>query len=175
MNRILIIVLIAFSFLGCDKKKVADLSANNMDFTSIRKYDVNHNYLGYSGDVSNEYVQEDWPDWVYQLLSPLDSTNLDGYDKADVSITALYPNPCSDTQSIRLFASKPENLKVVIIDKNKNVYLLQSMHLYLGDQFKHFDYSKLNMTPGYYRMFYAISAHNDPCYTRGHIDIYKQY
>jgi hypothetical protein len=175
MNRLLVVCFIAIMFVGCDKKSNHGLTADNMNFESIRKYDVNLNYLGYTGDVSGQYVPENWPDWVYELMSPLDSVNLDGYDKADVSISALFPNPCRDTQSIRLFASKPENMKVMIIDANKNIYLLQSMHLFLGDQFKHFDYSKLNMTPGYYRMFYEFSAHGNPGYARGHIDIWKQY
>lgn len=176
MKRILAVCFIALIFTsGCDKKKNTGPSASNLDFTSIRQYDINHNFLGSIGDVSDEYTQEDWPSWVYDLFTPLDSVNLDGYDKADVSITALYPNPCSDTQAIRLFASKPENFKVVIIDKNKSVFYLNSMHLFLGDQFKHFGYSGLNMNPGYYRMYYSVSAHNNPHYYRGHIDIWKQY
>lgn len=174
MKQFLAICLLALAVSGCEKSNTNEgPAAANMDFTSIRKYDVNANFLGSLGDVSDEYTQENWPDWVYTLFSPLDSVNLDGYDKADVSVKALYPNPCADTQAMRLFAAKPMNFKVCVIDNKKNVYFLKSMHLFLGEQFKNFDYKDITMPAGYYRMFYSASAKGDPHFFRGHIDILK--
>lgn len=173
MKRFLTVCLLALAIGSCKKDSNEGPSAANMDFTSIQKYDVNANYLGSVGNISDEYTQEEWPGWVMDLFSPLDSVSLVGYNKGEVSIKALYPNPCADTQAMRLFGAQPLNMKVVVIDNQKNVYLRKSMHVFLGEQFKSFDYSNLMMPAGYYRMFYSFSAEGAPHFRKGHIDFLK--
>jgi len=174
MKQYLAAVLLALSFSSCNKDTNEGPSASNMDFSSIRKYDVNANFLGSQGDVSDEYKHENWPDWVMDLFAPLDTFSLATYNKQEASIKALYPNPAADTQAMRLFTGTPQVLKIVVIDNQKNLYYRKVMPTVLGEQFKSFSYSGLDMPPGYYRMFYSFSAEGHPHFNRGHIDFYKQ-
>jgi hypothetical protein len=175
MKQLLTAGLLVLLFVGCKKDEPEDHSASSVNFTSIRQYDVHADYLGSQGDAGDDYKQEDWPDWVFDLFTPLDSVDLTGYVESPVTVDRLYPNPCGNQQTMRHFATQPVNLKVVIIDELKNVYFLNSVHLNSTIHNLAFDYTDAMMPGGkYYRMFYGFSAENKPFFSRGHIDIYKQ-
>lgn len=174
MKQLLTLALFSVLFVGC-KKESKESNSAGVDFTTIRKFDIEANFLGTEGDASDDYTHEEWPQWVYDAFKPMDTTSLVGYEQSQVSIDALYPNPFSYTQTMRLFATQPANLKVIIMDVHKNVLFARSMHAFTGIQFKEFDYSDLNLQPNtFYRMFYGFSAEGKPFFLRGHIDIYKQ-
>ena len=174
MKQLLTIALLSVIFVSCNKNDGKPSSANGVDFTSIRKFDIEANFVGTEGDASDDYIHEDWPQWVYDAFKPLDSVNLQGYVKSPVSIDALYPNPFAETQTMRMFATQPINLKVMIIDINKNVLFLNSYHVFSAINSIRFDYNDVDMKPKtHYRMFYAFSAEGMPYFSRGHIDIYK--
>jgi hypothetical protein len=175
MKQLLTIALLSVIFIGCEKDDDKPSNANGVDFTSLRKFDIESNFQGTEGDATDDYTHEDWPQWVYDIFKPLDTVSLQGYIKSPISIDALFPNPCADTQIMRLFATQPINLKVAIVDINKNVLLRNSYHVFSAIHFIGFDYKELNMKPKtYYRMFYAFSAEGMPYFSRGHIDIYKK-
>lgn len=174
MKQLLTIALLSVLFVSCKKNDNKPSSASGVDFTSIRKFDIEANFVGTEGEATDDYTHEDWPQWVYDAFKPLDTINLQGYVKSPVSIDALYPNPFANTQAMRLFATQPVNLKVIIIDINKNVLLRHSQHVFSAINFVDFNYEGLDMEPKtYYRMFYAFSAEGLPYFSRGHIDIYK--
>lgn len=174
MKQFLAVALFTVLFVSC-KKKDDNLGANSLDFTSIRQFDVHAVQIGTEGNTSDEYTMEDWPQWVYDLFSPLDTADLKGYTWSEITVDRVYPNPCADTQTMRYFATQPVNMKIVIIDPNKNVYWRKSYALYSTIHNISFDYRNTGMTAGnYYRMFYAFSAENKPYFIRGHIDIYKE-
>lgn len=179
MKQILAVALLAALFFSCKKdKEEEDQSANGFYFQSIQQYDLNGNRLGNINNAVDDYVHEDWPDWVHAAFLPLDSADLTGYVMSEVSVDALYPNPCADSQVFQYFATQPVNLKLVIVDIHKNVYFRKSYHL---PSAQHnfglkLNYDSTGMMPNtYYRMFYAFSAENHPKFQRGHIDIYKQF
>jgi len=174
MRKLLYAVLLLATVAGCKKEedKNPNQSANGTDFTSVRQYDINGVRTGNINDATDDYTHEDWPDWVFDLFTPLDTVNLEGYTKSSVSVKALYPNPCSFTQTLNYFATQQVNLKLAIIDQNKKVYFLKSFHLFNGEPNLSLDYEGLGLLPGnYYRMFYGFSAEDAPFYHRGHIDI----
>src|SRR5690606_20103257 len=174
MKQFFLFVLFVSALFACKKKEKSPHSAENTDFTSIQQYDVHAVHIGSLGDASDDYKNEEWPDWVYDLFIPLDTANILGYKKSEVTIDRLYPNPCADTQTLRYFATQPVNLKLVIIDQRKNVYLRQSYHLYSTIHDIGLKYDTLDMQAGnYYRMFYAFSAENHPFFYKVHIDILK--
>ena len=166
------VILIA----SCGKKESPDdQDANGVNFTSIKSYDVDANYLGNIGSATDDYKNEEWPQWVMDFFQPLDTVNVTGYVKSECSIDALYPNSCGNLQHLRYFATQPANLKIVIIDGQKHVYMQKSYHLYQGIHIVDFDYTLLNMAAGaYFRMFYTFSAEGDYNFKKGHIDIYKE-
>lgn len=173
MKRLVTVILLGIIFGGC-KKTNDDNSSSSTNFTSYQQYDINAQRLGSMGDASDDYRMEEWPDWVYGLFTPLDTANLDGYNWSEVNIEKLYPNPCGNSQTIRAFATQPVNLKIVIIDQFKRVYLAQSIRMYNGQQEIRLNYTGLGMEANnYYRMFYSFSALGKPHFMRGHIDIYK--
>lgn len=172
MKQLLTVALLGLLFTSC-KKNDDNQGGSGLDFTSVRQYDVNAIYLGNVGNATDDYTMEDWPQWVVDFFKPMDTTNLTGYKQSDVSIDALYPNPCRDTQVMRLFATQPVNLKVVIIDQFKTVYLRKSLHVFSAIHTIGFDYKDLQMPPAHYRMYYAFSAEGKPFFFRGHIDIDK--
>lgn len=178
MKQLTIIALLAFCLASCgdDKKDNNDnASASGLDFSSYIRYDVNANQLELVGNTNDEYKQEEWPDWVWNLFSPLDSVNRTGLeDNPIVSVRALYPNSCRDTQALKLFSSKPVNLKIAIIDNQKTVYYLRSFMLPFSDQPVSLKYNSLLMPGGRnYRLFFGFSTENQPFFERGHIDIAK--
>jgi len=173
MKQLLTVALLGLLFGSCKTNDDGN-SAAGSDFTSYQQYDLNAQRLGSVGNSSDDYRMEEWPQWVYDLFTPLDTVNLKGYNKSEVTINALYPNPCANTQTMRLFATQPVNLKIVIIDQFKKVYLLKSMHIWNAQHDIKLDYSELNMPANtYYRMFYSFSAEDHLNYSRGHIDFYK--
>lgn len=172
MKRIIAIAILGLLFVGC-KKNENNQGGSGLDFTSVRKYDVDAQYLGNIGNATDDYTMEDWPSWVVDLFKPMDTANISGYVMNQVSIDALYPNPCADSQVMRVFATEPVNLKVVIIDQFKTVYYTQSMNVYAGIHKIGFNYKNLHMPATNFRMYYAFSAADKPFYYRGHIDILK--
>lgn len=173
MKRLLTVALLGLVFTGC-KKDNDDNTAASTNFTSYQQYDVNAQRLGSVGDAGDDYRHEEWPQWVYDLFKPMDTVNIDGYGWSEVNIEKLYPNPCGDVQNIRTFATQPINLKIVIIDQFKNVYLRKSIHVFSAQQDWTLNYAGLGMqAQSYYRMFYSFSASGKPHFLRGHIDIYK--
>ena len=172
MRQFLILALLSLCFISC-RKKEDEHSAAGVDFTSYQRFDLNANYLGTEGNATDDYKMEEWPQWVFDLFTPLDTVNLTGYRQSGISIDALYPNPCADTQVMRLAATQPINLKMVMIDVNKNVLFRKSFHVPNAIQFLGFDYKPLNLPPAFYRMFYSFSAEDKPHFMRGHIDIHK--
>lgn len=174
MKRLLTGALLGFLLVSCTKNN-DDQSAAGGDFTSYQQYDVNGNRLGSVGNASDDYKMETWPQWVYDLFLPLDTVSLKGYVESEVSVDALYPNPCGDNQVFQLFATQPVNLKMAIVDPFRKVYFLKSVHVPSAQQSIALDYRELLM-PGntYYRMFYSFSAEGKPHFMRGHIDIYKK-
>lgn len=177
MKQLLTAGLLVLLFIGCKKDKPEDHSASNYNFTSIRKYDVEANYLGSQGNSADDYSEEEWPQWVFDLFEPLDTVDLTGYVQSEVTVDRLYPNPCADTQVLRYFATQPANLKLVVIDNMKNVYFMNSYHLNSAIHDIGIGYRNLPMpmpSNTFYRMFYAFSAEGKPFFSRGHIDIYKQ-
>ena len=173
MKRLITVALLGIIFSSCTKDK-DDHSASSTNFTSYHQYDINAQWLGSVGDAGDDYKMEQWPEWVYDLFKPLDTANLTGYAWSEVNVGRLYPNPCGDTQILRTFATQPVNLKIVIIDQFRKVYLRKSLHVPSAQQTIGLNYRELNM-PGnnYYRMFYMFSAEGKPDHTRGHIDILK--
>ena len=175
MKQLLTVILLSVLFIGCKKSDEEPGNASGVDFTSIRKFDIEANFLGTEGNATDDYTQEDWPQWVYDIFTPLDSVSLQGYVQSEVSIDALFPNPCADTQIMRLFATQPVNLKLAIVDAEKRILFRESYHIFSAIHMLGFDYKTLLMKPKtYYRMFYAFSAEGAPYFKRGHIDIYKQ-
>jgi hypothetical protein len=172
MRQFVILALLTICFISC-KRRDDEGNAAGVDFSSYQRFDINSNYLGTVGDATDDYKMEEWPQWVFDMFKPLDTVNLTGYEKSVISIDALYPNPCADTQVMRLFATQPVNMKVVIVDANKNVLMRKSMHIPNAIHFLGFDYKELTLPPDFYRMFYAFSAENHPFFLRGHIDINK--
>lgn len=177
MKQLSIIALLAFCLASCgkDDKNESDMSANGLDFSSYIGYDVNANQLELVGNTRDDYKHEDWPNWVYDLFAPMDTVNREGLeDNAIVSVRALYPNACRDTQALKLFSNKPVNLKLVIIDNQKTVYYKNTMTLPFNDRPVSLRYNS-NLMPGgrNYRLFYAFSTENQPFFERGHIDIAK--
>src|SRR5690606_8643476 len=136
--------LLGFLLVSCSKKN-DDESAAGSDFSSYQKYDINGNRLGSVGDASDDYKMETWPGWVYDLFKPLDTVRLKGYVQSEVSVDALYPNPCADVQTLQLFATQPVNLKLVIIDPFRKVYFLKSFHVPSAQQQIRLNYSELIM------------------------------
>lgn len=174
MKRLITVALLGLIFSSCSKKNDDGHSASSTNFTSYHQYDINGQRLGSIGNASDDYKMEEWPQWVYDLFQPLDTVNLEGYSWSEVNVDRLYPNPCGDTQILRTFATQPVNLKLVIIDQFKNVYLRKSMHVYSAQHDWGLSYRNLNMpAPNYYRMFYSFSVAGRPHFQRGHIDIYK--
>jgi hypothetical protein len=174
MKQFIAVVFLFLIVSGCKKSDSNDQSASGLNFTSIRAFDVEAAPIENRGNPVDDYKMEGWPDWVYNFFTPLDTINLTGYVQSAVSIDALFPNPCADTQNLRLFANQPCNLKLVVIDPLKNVYLSKSFHLNAGSQQIPISYQGLGMAGNtYYRMFYAFSAENKPFFNRGHIDILK--
>ncbi len=174
MKRLITVALLGLIFSGCNKKENDEHSASGTNFTSYHQYDINGQRLGSIGNAADDYRMEEWPQWVYELFKPMDTVNLDGYNWSEVNVDRLYPNPCGDTQIIRTFATQPVNLKLVIIDPFKNVYLRKSMHIYSAQHDWGLSYKGLGMQPNnHYRMFYSFSASGKPHFMRGHIDIYK--
>lgn len=175
MKQFIAIALFAVLLAGCKKEGKSDAAADNLDFTSIRQYDIHAVLVGTEGNTSDEYTQEDWPTWVFDLFQPLDTTNLTGYVQSEISIDRLYPNPCADTQALRYFATQPVNLKLVLIDAQKNVYLRQTYALPSTIHDLSLNYKNLGLQSGtFYRMFYGFSAENKPFFYRGHIDIMRK-
>jgi hypothetical protein len=170
MKRFLAIALSVFVLAACKKEDKTNAS-NGTDYTSIRQYDVNGIYLGNLNDASDDYTQEKWPDWVYNGFAPLDTVNLTGYHTSEITVDRLYPNPCKDTQTLAYFATAPINLKLMLMDKSKQVRYLRSVHLFNGKNSVGISYKDLLLAPGYYRLFYGMSAENNPFFMRGHIDI----
>jgi len=173
MKRLLTVALLGFIFTGC-KKSDDDHSASSTNFTSYQQYDINAQRLGSVGDAADDYKMEEWPQWVYDLFQPLDTVNVSGYNWSEVNVDRLYPNPCGDTQTMRVFATQPVNLKVVIIDQFKTVYLRKSIHVFKNVNEIPFSYRNLQLPAGnYYRLFFSFSAAGKPGFQRGHVDIYK--
>lgn len=174
MKKLLVIALSFTVFAACNKDEKKNQSAASLDFSSYREYDVNGVYLGNIGEAGDDYVNENWPEWVYDAFKPLDTVNLTGYrEQPDVNVQALYPNPCRDTQTMKYFSVEPANLKVMIIDDQKNVHYLKSFHLPNINGKLGLSYKGLSLVPGnHYRMFFAFSAENKPFFNRGHIDMY---
>jgi hypothetical protein len=172
MRNFLLLTLLTICFISC-KKRDDEQNSAGVNFSTYQRFDATANYLGTEGDATDDYKMEDWPQWVFDMFKPLDTVNLIGYEKSVISIDALYPNPCADTQSMRLFANQPVNLKMVMIDVHKNVVFRKSFHIPNGIQFLGFSYAELALPPTFYRMFYAFSAEDDPYFLRGHIDINK--
>lgn len=174
MKRFLGVVLIACSLVACKKDEKPNQNADSTDFSSIRKYDVSAVPLGNDGEAVDDYTQENWPDWVFNIFKPLDTVNLTGYrEQPDINVQALYPNPCRDTQTMKYFSVEPINLKLAIIDQQKNVYMLKSYHLSNINGKLGLSYKGLGLIPGnFYRMFYGFSAEDKPFFMRGHIDLY---
>lgn len=174
MKQLSLIALLVTVLFSCKKKEEDSHSAKNTDFTSIRQYDVHAVHIGSIGDASDDYRHEEWPDWVMDLFLPLDTADLRGYKQSEVTVDRLYPNPCADTQTLRYFATQPVNLKLVIIDPQKNVYFRQSYHLHSTIHDLGLTYKDLNLQAGnYYRMFFGFSAERKPFFYKGHIDILK--
>jgi hypothetical protein len=174
MKRLVTVALLGIVFTSCNKKTDDGHSASSTNFTSYQQFDINAQRLGSVSDAADDYKMEEWPQWVYDLFDPLDTVNVAGYNWSEVNVDRLYPNPCADTQILRTFATQPVNLKLVIIDQFKKVYLRKSMHVHSAQQDWGISYRGLGMTaPNYYRMFYSFSAAGKPDFLRGHIDIYK--
>ncbi|HTN45433.1 MAG TPA: hypothetical protein VL098_03740 [Flavipsychrobacter sp.] len=176
MKKVWAIALTAVLFGACKKDDKTNQSAQGTDFKSIVQFDAESNHIGSLGDPLDDYKQENWPDWVYNLFEPLDTVDLTGYrEHPDLNVQSLYPNPCGLKQTMKYFSVEPANLKVVIIDDQKNVHLLKSIHLFNTNAKVAFDYKGLSLIPGtYYRMFFGFSAENKPFFRRGHIDILIQ-
>jgi hypothetical protein len=173
MKQLLTVALVGLLFSSCKTNDDGN-SAAGTDFTSYQQYDLNAQRLGSVGNSSDDYKMEEWPQWVYDLFTPMDTVNLKGYTKNEVSISALYPNPCSNIQKMRVFATQPVNLRIVIIDQFKKVYVQKSMHIWAAQHDIELNYADLNMpSDTYYRMFYSFSAEDNLNYFRGHIDFYK--
>lgn len=172
MKRLLTVVLLGVLFASC-KKSNDDDSASSTNFTSYQQYDINAQWLGSVGNAGDDYKMEEWPDWVYALFQPLDTVNLAGYNKSEVNVQRLYPNPCADTQILETFATQPVNLKIAIIDQFKKVYVLKSFQVASAQHTWGLSYRELGMGNAYYRLFYTFSAEGHPNFSRGHIDIYK--
>ena len=173
MRYLLAVALLAFTFTGCEKdKNEEDHSAASLNFSSYSRYDINGTYLGSIGNTSDEKTDEDWPQWVFDLFAPLDTTDLTGYVKSEVTMEKIFPNPAADTQIVQVFATQPVNLQLVLIDNQQNVYLRRSIHVPSTIQKIGLSYKGLNMVPNTnYRMFYAFSVEGQKHYKRGHIDI----
>ena len=173
MKQLFTVALLAVLFVSCKKEKDGQ-DSQGTDFTSIRKYDVDANFLGTLGNATDDYRQEEWPNWVIDLFKPLDTVSLVGYLESECAVDRLYPNPCANNQTMRYFATQPANLKILIVDEFKNAYFLKSYHAYSSQRTIEFDYSDLGLQPNtFYRMFYAFSAEDKPYFVRGHIDILK--
>lgn len=169
--------LIVLAFGSCEKdNKGSNNSASGGDFSSYIAYDVNGNQLEYVNDVSDDYKDEDWPQWVYDLFTPLDTVNLEGFQRPNaLNVRALYPNPCRDTQTFAVFTERPVNLKIAVVDKNRTRYLLKTATVYLGQQRIPITYNTALMPGGMnYRLFYAFSYEGNRFFKRGHIDLAKQ-
>lgn len=174
MKRLVTVALLGIICTGCNKTTEDDHSASSTNFTSYQRFDINAQRLGSVGDAADDYRMEEWPDWVYDLFKPLDTADITSYNWSEVTIEKLFPNPCADTQILRTYAAQPANLKIVIIDPSKTVYLRKSIHVPSAQHDLGISYKNLNM-PGnaYYRMFYSISFKGKPHHQRGHIDIFK--
>lgn len=175
MKQFSVIVLFITVLISCNKKEEDNPhDANGTNFTSIRQYDVHAVHIGSIGNATDDYQQEVWPDWVMDLFKPLDTVNLTGYIQSEITVDRLYPNPCADTQTLRYFATQPVNLKIVLIDQEKNVYLRKSFHLPSAIHDLGLKYDSLHMAANkHYRLFYGFSAQDKPFFNRGHIDILK--
>jgi hypothetical protein len=161
---------------ACKKedKSNDDSSASGLDFGSYIKYDIGANQLELIGNTSDDYKPEEWPKWVFDLFTPLDTAKREGLEKGIVSVRALYPNPCRDTQKLQLFSNKPVNLKIVVIDNAKTVYFLKSYNIFFNDRSVPIMYNATLMGPGRnYRLFYAFSSENEQYFEKGHIDFLK--
>jgi len=174
MKRLLTVALLGIIFSSCGKKDNDEHSASGTNFTSYQQFDINAQRLGSVGNATDDYRMEEWPQWVYDLFQPLDTVNLEGYNWSEVTIDRLFPNPCGDTQILRVFATQPINMKLVIIDQSKKVYVAKSLHVNSAQHDMGMSYRGLAMPANnYYRMFYSLSAQGRPHFQRGHIDIYK--
>lgn len=174
MKRLITVTLLGFIFTGCNKKTDDGHSASSTNFTSYQQYDINAQRLGSVGDAADDYRHEEWPQWVYDLFKPMDTANIDRYSFSEVNIEKVFPNPCGNVQMIRTFATQPVNLKIVIIDQFKKVYLSKSMHVPSAQHDLQLNYETAAMpADNYYRMFYSFSVAGMPHFQRGHIDIYK--
>lgn len=173
MKRFLAVMLAVCAFAACKKDDTPNQNADSTNFTSIRQYDVNGVYQGNLDEATDDYTQENWPQWVFDIFKPLDTVNLTGYrETSEINVQALYPNPCRDTQTLKYFAVDPVNIKIAIIDDQKNVHYLKSFHLPMINGKLGLSYKNLSLVPGnYYRMFYGFSAENKPFFLRGHIDM----
>lgn len=174
MRKLLVIALSVCTLAACKKDDNKNQSAASTDFSSYREFDVNGVYLGNIGNAGDDYASENWPEWVFDGFKPLDTVNLTGYRmQPDVNVQALYPNPCRDNQTLKYFSVEPVNLKLMIIDEQKNVHFLKSVHLNNINGKVPLNYTGLSLVPGnHYRMFFGFSAENKPFYVRGHIDMY---
>ncbi len=176
MKQCLVAALLLLTLFSCKKKEnnSGDSSASGLDFGSYIAYDVNGNQVELVGNTSDDYKQEDWPDWVSNLFTPLDTFSRKGFQKTDVTVRALYPNPCRDTQVLSVFANAPVNLKIAVVDNQQTVRFLKSTTVYFGQHLVKLIYNPALMEGGRnYRLFYGFSSENDAFFKKGHIDFSK--
>lgn len=176
MKNWLVVCLVSLIVTSCAKESGRNNSASGTDFSSYIAYDVSGNQLEYINDPSDDYKDESWPQWVYDLFQPLDTVNRVDMEKpTTLNVRALYPNPCGDTQRLAIYTVAPVNLKIAIIDSRRNRYYLRSTPVYVGQQVVSLNYNTVLMPGGVnYRLFYAFSSEKEAFFKRGHIDFLKQ-
>jgi hypothetical protein len=173
VNKICLVLAVVLCFVGCKKDNNASNQGNDeiLDFSSYYKTDVNANPMGIVGDPTDDNKFENWNEWVYTLFSSMDTASLEGTAKGELKFFAAYPNPVSNVQALGVQCTQPSVFKYLLIDKGKAV-LTRGVQRSADGKFSLFiKYNELGLTHTTYRLYYSLSAKDNPHYYRAHCDV----
>ncbi len=172
--RIPILMLLIPLMLPSSCKKTQDqLRVINMDFKSLVMRDINANPVGITGDPSDQFRNEDWPDWIHAHFKDMDTAFLPAGPGEAPQDIILFPNPAQTAQYLAVNISDTANLKVIMINTKGDCVLKMSRTITGGSyQTLMLPFHEAHVTKNnHYRLYYAFSVREYPFFNKGHANL----
>lgn len=145
-----------------------------LDLSSQIYTDPNGVVAGTSGNVSDEFAAETFDTWLRNLFAPLDTMALPASPLPQGTQASVYPNPAMLYQAFSVHAQTQDsiNLKIVLVNRNRELIKRAGITFSNGQGVLAFDYSTVDLKgDSLFRMYFALSTKSNPYYFTSHADV----
>jgi hypothetical protein len=166
------LVLMPLFLLAACKRKDDNPIPSNLDFSTYQMYDINAEPIGIHGTgPDDDYQQEDWAPWIYNLFAPLDTVNMAGTAVDTIQFGYFYPNPTVGIQAYYFTTEHPVAFKMALINTAGKVFYTIGFKVPAGQNYIQLSYPRGKIPAGDYRAYFGFSAEGNKFFYRAHGDI----